>query len=55
MSKGTQNMNQIASENKKLRRDLVIIQNVNNRLKKKIILLEKHQVKGDYSIAEGIT
>ena len=53
ISKLTEATDQILLENRKLRSELAITQNVNNRLAQKIINLEKNQAKGrQYSYQE---
>ena len=47
ISKRTEAIDQISLENRKLRGELPIKQNVNSRLEEKIINLEKNQAKGE--------
>ena len=53
ISELTEGVDQILLENRKLRSELAITQNANNRLEEKIINLEKTQRKGS-SITKGI-
>ena len=54
LSKLAEAIDQISLENRKLRNELVLTQNVSSRLDEKIINLEKIKRKGS-SIAEGIS
>ena len=47
ISKLTEVVDQVSLENRELRNDLVITQNVNTKLKAKLINLEKNQAKGE--------
>ena len=55
ISKLTEAVDQILLENRKLRSELAITQNVNNRLEEKIINSEKNKVKGEqYSCRNNV-
>ena len=47
ISKLTEVVDQVSLENRELRNDLVITQNVNTKLEAKLINLEKNQAKGE--------